>query len=231
LRFFAAPFRLFGRREKEMNLRAMAATAAMTATALYAGDGKRDGAYELTVYISGEKIVPLAIRARGEWMAARMLAQAGVRITWSHCRPPEGQAWREHGMSLEFRLDGGPQGPAIAFVRPYEGSTITILYDRMGWAEASPVFAPRLLAHTLVHEITHGLQAVARHSATGVMKARWTLADYNEMSIRFLPFETIDLELIREGLKRRAASISTAGGYTARRERFSSPAEPYPPKP
>ena len=34
-----------------------------------------------------------------------------------------------------------------------------------------------LLAHVLVHEITHVLEGVDRHTGQGVMKARWTEDD------------------------------------------------------
>src|ERR1051325_5459793 len=94
------------------------------------------------------------------------------------------------------------QERALAYAFPYEGTRITILYSRLQWAECHDrLFASRLLAHTLVHEITHNLQAIARHSGTGIMKARWTLDDYNEMALRPLRFEPVDLYLIRLGVK------------------------------
>ena len=110
-------------------------------------------------------------------------------------------------MTVEFRAEMiEPQGGSVAFASPYEGSKITILYSRMKWAESQPDLAPKLLAHTLAHEIAHNLQAIARHSATGIMKARWTASDYYEMSVRQLHFEPVDIELICKGLNKRLAS-------------------------
>jgi len=65
-----------------------------------------------------------------------------------------------------------------------------------------------LLAHVMTHEITHLLQEVAWHSATGVMKAHWNLRDYSEMAWRPLPFTQEDIDLIRCGLRRRAAGAA-----------------------
>ncbi len=60
---------------------------------------------------------------------------------------------------------------ALAFARPYEGVHITLFYDRVQ-AVTEPELTGTVLAHVLVHEITHILQGTCRHSATGVMKAR-----------------------------------------------------------
>ena len=58
----------------------------------------------------------------------------------------------------------------------------------------------QLLAHVLVHEITHILQGITRHSETGIMKAHWTPEDYEEMQLRPLSFTRKDIELIQIGL-------------------------------
>jgi hypothetical protein len=68
--------------------------------------------------------------------------------------------------------------------------------------------APALLAHVLVHEITHILQGVDRHSETGVMKARWTTADYVQIRAQPLPFTDWDIDLIQEGLASRGLRLS-----------------------
>jgi hypothetical protein len=52
----------------------------------------------------------------------------------------------------------------------------------------------------MVHEITHLLQGVTRHSDTGVMKARWTGTDFGGMRVTPLPFTRQDVELIYSGL-------------------------------
>jgi hypothetical protein len=58
-----------------------------------------------------------------------------------------------------------------------------------------------VLAHVLVHEITHVLEGIDRHSATGIMKAHWNYNDYLEMRRKPLPFAHEDVNLIYDGLK------------------------------
>ena len=62
-----------------------------------------------------------------------------------------------------------------------------------------------VLAHVLVHEITHILQGLSRHSESGVMKARWDSQDFAQMSWKPLPFTAEDVDLIQRGLAARDA--------------------------
>ncbi len=38
-----------------------------------------------------------------------------------------------------------------------------------------------VLAHVLVHEITHILEGLNEHSQEGIIKARWTFQDYRRI--------------------------------------------------
>jgi hypothetical protein len=57
----------------------------------------------------------------------------------------------------------------------------------------------------LVHEVSHILEGVSRHSDSGVMKARWTGNDFA------LGFAQMDVELIHEGLDARARQAAASG--------------------
>ena len=57
------------------------------------------------------------------------------------------------------------------------------------------------VAHVLVHEITHVIEGVTRHSASGIMKARWDTRDYFDMRRKPLSFAQEDVNLIYDGLK------------------------------
>ena len=100
----------------------------------------------------------------------------------------------------------------LAYALPYEKTNIIVFLDHIR-NTVEPKLAPILLAHVLVHEITHMLEGTARHSATGIMKANWTPADYQEMSHRPLPFAAEDVLLVRIGLARR--EIPTMVAVTA----------------
>jgi hypothetical protein len=67
---------------------------------------------------------------------------------------------------------------------------------------------PCLLAHVLVHEITHLLEGIDRHSESGVMKAHWSSDDTLEMAWKPLAFTEEDKYLIHRGLKLRAAELA-----------------------
>ena len=57
----------------------------------------------------------------------------------------------------------------LAYALPFEGTHIVVFYDRVEECVRADLF-PTLLAYVLVHEITHILQEITRHSATGIMK-------------------------------------------------------------
>jgi hypothetical protein len=97
----------------------------------------------------------------------------------------------------------------MAYAMPYlEGGTrIYVFVDRV----AAMVPAGRvgtLLGHVLVHEITHGLEGISRHSPRGVMKAHWDTPDFRAMEVRPLPFDEQDVLLIHAAAKRTPANGS-----------------------
>jgi hypothetical protein len=66
----------------------------------------------------------------------------------------------------------------------------------------------------LVHEITHILQGVSRHSDSGIMKARWEEDDYSHMDTKPLVFTKTHIVLIHQALNARA-SHQAAGTLAA----------------
>ena len=90
---------------------------------------------------------------------------------------------------------------ALGYSRPYEGVHVTVLYDRVHQAAPDAVLRSLLLAHVLVHEITHVLQGVEHHSESGIMKAHWGPADYYAMAVKPLPFTVEDILLLKMGMR------------------------------
>ena len=66
----------------------------------------------------------------------------------------------------------------------------------------------------LVHEITHILQGIDRHSVGGIMKAVGTSSDYTQMKRCQLWFTARDVEMIHNRFAARAAR-PTAGTLVA----------------
>jgi hypothetical protein len=190
-----------------MKIRAMAAVAITVAMSARAD--------EVTVYVQGLSVVPAPALNRAQVLANEIFGGVGVKIDWRRGQPSRSQSRSEKPIVVEMTTDIPRALPpdALAFARPYEGVHITVFYDRLR-AATEPELTPNLLAHVLVHEITHILQGTCRHSDTGIMKARWTHTDYMEMGQKPLSFTEEDVQLITTGLAERANSrglVATAG--------------------
>jgi len=165
---------------------------------------------KVRVYVDNNAVQPSVLHL-AEAMADAMFATAGVRIEW-HGHSPEGAPRRGGALSIGLasntpdRLLPG----ALGFARVYEGVHIEVFCDRLDRIAPGSKMAVPLLAHVLVHEITHMLQGIDRHSESGVMKEQWSASDYSEMMSTQLPFTPIDLQLIRLGLAARTRGESLA---------------------
>ena len=137
-----------------------------------------------------------AARVRAE----RMFETAGVQIAWRGYRCPD----RAIRVVLHMKTPRARIPHALAYALR-STQTVTIFYDRMRAAVESWRLE-RLLAHVLVHEITHILQRHYRHSATGLMKPMWDRQDYRTIEWRELAFTEEDIRLIHDGLDQRAAN-------------------------
>jgi hypothetical protein len=149
----------------------------------------------------------LSVTSRAQMIASEMFAKIGVATEWhgDHSCPAQ--------RDIVIRLRGDTlfdyRPGALAEAYPYEGAHIRVFYDRVQQS-VHPRVVPYLLAHVLVHEITHLLEGVNRHSESGVMKAVWTEQDHIAMVSKPLPFAPEDVRLIHAGIERRFASRTAA---------------------
>jgi hypothetical protein len=129
--------------------------------------------------------------------ASRMFAKAGVRMIW-HAAPRDKVPRRTIVIDIDDIDPNSLQASrclALAYARPFRDAHITVLWDRIEGIP-SPALRAALLAHVLVHEITHILEASSRHSRQGIMKAHWTTDDINKMAQKPLTFDREDVNLI-----------------------------------
>jgi hypothetical protein len=178
--------------------------AGMAATAAHAGQPQT----KLTVYLRYTANVCPEVNFPAKGLASQMFAKIGIAVDWSRGEPSVDSSQPPifiefSSATPEYRLPG-----ALAYALPFEGAHITVFFDRI---EKRP-HPSTLLAHVMVHEISHLLQGISRHSDAGVMKARWTVGDFAEMRIRPLPFTQLDVDLIYRGMAHPAAR----GALTAR---------------
>jgi hypothetical protein len=178
----------------------------------------QDGTYDSTtviVYVQNSISTDHLARISGlaHLKASDMFCQAGVRIVWKAGQP---RSLDQARFVIVQVLSGTPEhryAGALAYAREFEGVHIGIFFDRLDNPH-NPQATTALLAHVLVHEITHLLQGIDRHSSTGIMKAHWTPHDLAQMIHQPLPFEPVDIELIQKGLRRRATQIPRNSGIT-----------------
>lgn len=132
---------------------------------------------------------------RARMMASKIFRDIGIVIEWrpGNC-PAEGIL-----ISLSWSTPAELIPGALAYALPYEGTHIQVFYDRISQC-TDPTMVSILLAHVLVHEITHIIEGIARHSATGIMKAHWDKQDFFRMRCKPLEFTDEDIGLIWRGL-------------------------------
>jgi len=200
-----------------------------------AGDPKRGQAAQhaipdVMVYVENEHLTP-SVLLRAEATATRMFAGIGVRVQWADRRPgrraepASGGCAPQRPKEIVVRMaSGGARSAsreAFAYALPYasDGVRVTVFYAELRQAfRTTPRLGATVLAHVLVHEITHVLEGVARHSSTGVMRAHWNSTDYSDLEKRPMEFAGDDAELIQLGLrgKQSPACVGTASALSAR---------------
>jgi hypothetical protein len=175
---------------------------AMVAMAMAVGMSAR-AEQALLVNVEDVNSVPPPVLRRAQDLADEMFAGVGVRIEWREGRPKPCQG--EPAIVVRMAIDTPTEfvPGAFAFARVHEGVHITVFWDRVQ-RKTNSLAAGVVLGHVLVHEITHILQGIDRHSETGVMKARWTGEDFSQMTWKPLPFTRDDIYLIQRGLATRA---------------------------
>ena len=183
----------------------LAAMIAITVMVGASAQGKAGTGRQVTVYCRGNAIVPVTVMAPAKSLAADMFANIGVTLQWRSGKPSQSEA---DAIVIEF-VTGAPAAfkpGVLASALPYEGVHIRIFWDRI----AAYPCARKLLAHVIVHEITHILQGFAQHSDEGIMKAHWTGYDRSSMIAKPLRFTPADVTVIYMGMDARCAHPSRA---------------------
>jgi hypothetical protein len=137
-------------------------------------------------------------------LARTTLEQAGVAVEWQ-CVPPHRRGGAARPWLPVALVEGAPEGDhpgVLAVSYPYARCSkgITVFVDRVRPLARGQNEETALLAYVVVHEITHVLQGVVRHSETGIMRARWDRRDLAAIAQHRLAFDRADVHLLRQGL-------------------------------
>jgi hypothetical protein len=170
----------------------------------------------LTVYIQaaiGDSTLP-RIRMEAQGVASGIFATVGVHIDWRTGKPKGQEPGRPILIEITSNTPETFKRDNLAYALVFECVHIRIFYDRLR-NPYRPLATTMLLAHVMVHEITHILEGIDRHSKEGLMKAFWTPDDLVQMAHKPFLIDPVDVVLIREGLVNRART-APLGLATAR---------------
>jgi len=137
---------------------------------------------------------------------SKIFERVGVRILWQNPRSCI-KADSSVIISLSYKTPETDHPNAWAYALPYEGAHIVVFYDRVE-ATILNSGARHLLAYVMVHEMTHILQGVVRHSGTGIMKAQWAGNDFFAMGSGSLGFAPEDLHILYLNMDLRYARLA-----------------------
>jgi hypothetical protein len=168
------------------------------------------------------------ILTQAEVEAGKTLGRAGVEITWTKCDPTRS----DHGDPAECSQFLGPTNLGVRIL-PDFGAVPGLTKGTMGFAvgdlasislrrvsdEAAEfgVQPGEVLGPAIAHELGHLLLRQKRHSATGIMRARWRREDYERGPRGAFNFTAEQAEHMRaevgERERQRAAQAPTLAGY------------------
>ncbi len=182
-----------------MKIAALTTMMLLSSSLAYCGSEPATGGNRVTVCLSSGKAPGITVE-RAKILASGMFNQISVSIEW--------QPWSRKCPTEAIVVKLTEQTPsslrpgAFAYALPYEGVHIQVFYDRISDAFSRSMLEI-VLAHVLVHEITHILEGIPRHSEQGVMKAKWRSDDIYRMQKKPLEFAPEDVDLIHRGLAER----------------------------
>jgi hypothetical protein len=180
----------------------------------FAADSHVPDCRNITIHVQDTQLPGTTYLTYAEKEASQILAAAGFQIRWTEAMPDDSPGC---GPPIVVRFTVGEQSPsyprAIAYSLPYnpQESGITVFWDKLTNVSARTLCPEGdLLAHVLAHETTHILQALERHSETGLMRASWTNEDYYQMLRGWLPLTPVDIQLVQAGIESRAGQTARA---------------------
>jgi hypothetical protein len=191
-----------------MNIRAMVTIAGLAGVSAWAREGRP--VLERTVTVCMDLGANSLEANLARVAVSKVFEGIGVSIEWQGYGDSCPVASGAIAISLSYDTPWDRFPGALAYALPYEGTHIVVFYDRVR-AMVAPARVPRLLAYVIVHEIAHILQGVKRHSASGIMKAKWDQGDYYNMARKSFRFAEEDVDLIHRGMDWRQSRVTGAG--------------------
>jgi hypothetical protein len=182
----------------------------LTPVILLAALGPALEAQTIPIYLSNRSAAPQQVIYAARTVAGKLFRDIGIEIEWRIGNPGPSVEGLPLVLTITDNTPDDYHRGALADAYPFERIHIQILYDRV--LASTPLrITPLVLAHVMAHEIAHMLQAVNRHSRSGMMKANWSHEDYLTMQRGELRFEPFDIQLIQRGVATRSATQYNSG--------------------
>lgn len=153
---------------------------------------------------------------RAKSLVSLIYSQIGVNLTWypelSQCDPSVCPTIR---IRWAKRAPSTSSDGALASARPFGSPETSITIYEVPLQRFLNQYANSpevVLAYVLAHELAHAMQGLDHHSASGILKARWSYSEYYRMLSRTLTFTAEDVDLIRMGLAAKRLKIAGRQG-------------------
>ena len=175
-----------------------------------AGPDTHAGAIHLTVSVFNDALVPPSVLGEAERRAQSVFEDAGVSLTWLDCGTPGN--WRtELGCRqvsfpshLSVRLVAGKKAASDdvfgqSFLNEQgQGNYAYVYLTPLSSAKALQLLGEGdLLGYIVVHELGHLLLGKNSHSAEGLMRARWEVAELRDAARGNLSFSKSEADGMR----------------------------------
>ncbi len=181
----------------------------LTIVVAHAGEKKSGKKADLTICLQPPPMTDSAFFVARETVN-KLMAPAGIAVAWSKKDEECANASRAIMVKVLVTTPVDLFPGALAYAKPFKGTEMVVFLDRVVATAVSKDHIYPLLGHVLAHEIIHLLQGMARHSETGLMKARWDWSELALMKGKLIPLADKDIEFAQEGLVRWTTSLRAA---------------------
>jgi len=122
---------------------------------------------------------------------------------WRKNRQADSRSYLAAVIARSVPADYFPGALGYALPDAEIGVNATVFYDRIerfseSGAMPGEIDLPSLLGYAMAHEIGHVLLGTTGHSPDGIMKARWSQADFQVGGLRFMKFTALQREEISQ---------------------------------